>query len=504
MSVPLDPRTVARALGGEADGDKVYAPGPKHSPEDRSLSILIDPAAPGGFVVYSFSAGDDPIRCRDHVRQKLGLPPWEPKPKTNGAKSPKEKRSWAGFKLTATYNYAVNGELLYQVQRFEHPTQPKRIFAQRPDGKGGWLRKAGERRVLYRGDDLKTAAHNTAFVTEGEKDADRLAKLGFIAVTVAFGQWSEEAIKALAGYEVYILEDNDETGRKKAREAAEALHGVAGTVRIVQLPGLGERQDVSDWLDAGNNHNSLVAIAKATPLWQPPNARADAGGPYALPFVGFDDLQVEVQKPWLLKNVIARGETSSWIGGPGKGKSALLTDVAIDAAANRDWRGYKSKGTFGVVYLAFERGDLTKRRLEAYKRKHGFKGLPIVVVTTPVNLMEPRGHRSRRRNDQSGRGQIWGRGRTSHHRHLRQGHRLRQRRRELAQGTRTASGDICGRSSAPRMPTSLSSAIPARTKPRASAAAMPALGMWMSRSASPVTWSSPQPSPRRTTNRKVH
>src|SRR4051812_28116030 len=42
----------------------------------------------------------------------------------------------------------------------------------------------------------------------------------------------------------------------------------------------------------------------------------------ALPFVDFDDLQVEVQKPWLLKNVIALAETSSWIGGPGKGKSA--------------------------------------------------------------------------------------------------------------------------------------------------------------------------------------
>ena len=38
----------------------------------------------------------------------------------------------------------------------------------------------------------------------------------------------------------------------------------------------------------------------------------------ALPFVGFDELEVEVQKPWLLKNVIAKGETSSWIGGPGR------------------------------------------------------------------------------------------------------------------------------------------------------------------------------------------
>jgi RecA-family ATPase len=124
-------------------------------------------------------------------------------------------------------------------------------------------------------------------------------------------------------------------------------------------------------------------------LWEPPKAEADADGADALPFVGFDDLQIEVQKPWLIKNVIAKGETSSWIGAPGKGKSALLTDVAIHVAAKRDWRGYKSKGKFGVVYLALERSYLVTRRLVVYKRKHGFKGLPIAVVTKPVNLMEP-------------------------------------------------------------------------------------------------------------------
>jgi hypothetical protein len=36
-----------------------------------------------GFIVHSF-AGDDPIICRDHVRTKLGLPPFEPK-KKNGS-----------------------------------------------------------------------------------------------------------------------------------------------------------------------------------------------------------------------------------------------------------------------------------------------------------------------------------------------------------------------------------------------------------------------------------
>lgn len=68
----LDPRGVARALGGSARGCNVAAPGPGHSRADRSLSIKIDPTAPDGFVVHSF-AGDPPIACRDYVRAALGL-----------------------------------------------------------------------------------------------------------------------------------------------------------------------------------------------------------------------------------------------------------------------------------------------------------------------------------------------------------------------------------------------------------------------------------------------
>lgn len=68
----LDPRAVARALGGTASGRNVIVPGPGHSRSDRSLSIELDPNAPDGFLCHSF-AGDDWRECRDHVRQALGL-----------------------------------------------------------------------------------------------------------------------------------------------------------------------------------------------------------------------------------------------------------------------------------------------------------------------------------------------------------------------------------------------------------------------------------------------
>jgi hypothetical protein len=84
----LDAKTAARRLGGEVSGGEILCPGPHHSDQDRSLSVKFDDAAPDGFVVYSF-AGDNPIECRDYVRTKLGLPPFEPNgSKKNGGGAP--------------------------------------------------------------------------------------------------------------------------------------------------------------------------------------------------------------------------------------------------------------------------------------------------------------------------------------------------------------------------------------------------------------------------------
>jgi putative DNA primase/helicase len=73
----IDLRSIARALGGEVSGRQVLAPGPGHSPRDRSLAIHLSNKAPDGFLVHSH-AGDDWRDCREYVRSRLGLPPWAP------------------------------------------------------------------------------------------------------------------------------------------------------------------------------------------------------------------------------------------------------------------------------------------------------------------------------------------------------------------------------------------------------------------------------------------
>ncbi|MFA5952757.1 MAG: AAA family ATPase [Hyphomicrobium sp.] len=108
------------------------------------------------------------------------------------------------------------------------------------------------------------------------------------------------------------------------------------------------------------------------------------------PLITFDEMDVETpEKPWLIKNILARRETSAWIAPPGAMKSALLAQAAICVGAGLDWHGYRNKGAAGVVYFAIERADLVKKRLRAHRRILGLVGTPICVSSATIDLTKP-------------------------------------------------------------------------------------------------------------------
>jgi hypothetical protein len=105
---------------------------------------------------------------------------------------------------------------------------------------------------------------------------DRIWSIDLCATTVASGKWTDDCVEALAGRDCWILEDNDDAGRKKALEAAKLLHPVANSVKIIRLPGLGEGGDVSDWLDAGHTRRDLEDVCYSTPDWEPEPASSSS------------------------------------------------------------------------------------------------------------------------------------------------------------------------------------------------------------------------------------
>jgi sulfur relay (sulfurtransferase) DsrF/TusC family protein len=138
---------------------------------------------------------------------------------------------------------------------------------------GEWVPGQGDARLpLYRLPDLLTADPETlVLIVEGEKDADRLADLGLTATTNPFGagKWRPEYTQNLRGRRVCILPDNDETGEGHATDVAQSLAGVATEVRVLRLPGLPPKGDVSDWLDASGTREELDQLVADAPAWEP-------------------------------------------------------------------------------------------------------------------------------------------------------------------------------------------------------------------------------------------
>lgn len=159
----------------------------------------------------------------------------------------------------AQYNYAdENGVLLFQVVRFE----PKDFRQRCPAGDVWSWSVKGIRKVPYRLPELLEAPDAIVYVVEGEKDVNRLMAMGLLATCNAggAGKWSAELSEFFRGRRVVILPDNDEPGRKHAAKVSKSLSTVGAMVRVIHLPGLPEKGDVSDWLGAGGTVEKLEAM----------------------------------------------------------------------------------------------------------------------------------------------------------------------------------------------------------------------------------------------------
>ncbi len=173
-------------------------------------------------------------------------------------------------RIVKTYDYRdEEGRLLFQVCRME----PKDFRQRRPKPSGGWEWKVkGCRFVPYRLPELvKANPKRPVLIAEGEKDADRLAVLGCLATTNpgGAGKWRPEYNEHFRGRKVIILPDNDEPGWRHANATALGLHGIAAEVKVVQLPGVPEKGDVSDWLEAGGTLDQLRKLIESAPPWKP-------------------------------------------------------------------------------------------------------------------------------------------------------------------------------------------------------------------------------------------
>lgn len=260
-------------------------------------------------------------------------------------------------KITKTYDYTDGaGALLFQTVRYA----PKDFRQRRPDGNGGYIwNLEGVRPVPYNLPEVLKAP--SVCIVEGEKDADNLYALGIVATCNAqgAGKWRPEYAEYFRGKQVAILPDNDEPGRKHAEQVAISLRGITESLRVVALPGLASKGDVSDWIEshrsAGKTNEAirarLIELIGATACYKP--VEKEQADPPRYSVISIKRLlTIEIPpreyilSPWLPTQGLTMLHAFR-----GVGKTLIGMTVAVSVAGGSDALKWKAPKPRRVLFL---------------------------------------------------------------------------------------------------------------------------------------------------------
>lgn len=243
-----------------------------------------------------------------------------------------------------------SGKVIFRTVR----RNPKGFYQQRPDGQGGWINNLdGITPIPYRLSGLikGIADGKPVYIVEGEKDAENLVRMGLIATTNhgGAGKWTEAHSKFFpAGTVVHILPDNDLPGQKHATVIAGQLTVRGCKVKIINLPTLPEKGDVSDWITQGGSAEQIEAIAANAPEWTI-NEPEPVDQVKVIPLSNVE----MVSTTWVwLQGRLARNHVTLLAGDPGQGKSYCSISLAAAISNGNGLPVIESE------QLLFMRGDI--------------------------------------------------------------------------------------------------------------------------------------------------
>lgn len=329
--------TITREFRGTWHGQYGVIPTPGHSDKDRGTKVVDSEDGSVAFFSYN-GVGDEWRELKDECRRR-GLIP--------------ERDQAPAWRVTGTYEFCdAAGTVLYRTRRHEHPEKPKRYTAERPDGKGGWVNGIVDvPRVLYRLPELLAAdPTEPVYFVEGERKADKLAELGFVATAIAFGAkgWRKEYARALAGRTVLILPDNDEPGHQFADKVSATLSAEGAAVAVIKLPWLPPKGDIMDWRGTADELRALAleALNPAAAL----NAPAET---FPLCDLALWATTEPAAKPFAVERFIPKGEVTLASGVGGSNKSLLGQQLCTCYAAGTPLLGLHTAGG-ATLYLTAE------------------------------------------------------------------------------------------------------------------------------------------------------
>lgn len=282
-------------------------------------------------------------------------------------------------KISKVYDYVdASGKLVFQVVRFT----PKGFSQRRPDGKGGWIwNLQGVSLIPYNLPAVIKA--DTIFIVEGERDAETLKELGLIASCnpMGAGKWRAEFNEHFKGKRIVIIPDNDNVGRDHALTVARNLKGIAESVKVIELPGLSEKQDVSNWIQARQAEgktaekikSELQGLVDACPEWSE-----------SLTYIGEtvglidsllkwnDIISLDINTEYLLDRLIPKGSITLLFGRGGIGKTSLSLQLCKAIAEGLPYGDLQTIKT-PAYFIDFENPlSVLKQRAESIGKSENF------------------------------------------------------------------------------------------------------------------------------------
>lgn len=313
-----------------------------HKHGDRAPSLSVGKGNNGSIVFYCQGGCS-----QESVLQALGLSmkdlfPDGDRPRQEYRPRPTSREDKG--RIVAQYDYTdENGQLLARKTRWETAVDGKRkktFTWGHPEGQGFRSGRNGMA-VPYRLPELVKA--ETVFLCEGEKDVDNLTAQGLAATCSPDGagtgsKWRDTYTPYFAGKTVYILQDNDDVGKKFAQYEAEKLSPVAQEVKVLdltalwpQLPEHGDISDVMEHLGATQALADLLELADKAPGWEPSPPEKS---PFLSSFHTLSDF-AEEEPSWLVEGWIPEGQITLLAADGGTGKTTLWCNLVAALSSGR-------------------------------------------------------------------------------------------------------------------------------------------------------------------------
>jgi len=254
---------------------------------------------------------------------------------------------------------------------FNSSRKDKDFLQARPDDNGGYVYGLdGVRTVLYNLEDVMRASLDSEMVVwvEGEKDADNgHERLGLITTTCPMGAKHFKPYYAgfLTGAQVVVVADNDGPGGEHGELVARELLPFAASVKVLKLPDLPEKGDLSDWIEAGGTREEFDSLVSETPQFFLPTIESGFGEKELLPVKSLREVVAEAEETpdFIVKGLLKKGELTDLSGlAKYSGKTTLVMHMLKAVRIGDPFLGEPVKEA-RILYLT-EQGNNFKEAIE--------------------------------------------------------------------------------------------------------------------------------------------